>query len=242
MKKKIILLIICIILIAIILGIFLFREDIETNGYENSVNYLASDISDQKEVKEIVEDTTILGLVELNHNGYIYIFNGQHFGEYGFEMEAYTSANIDNKNQVCLDYYTSEEHDTNYIEEGDILICTGNLTKYDDYMILDDFDTKDNPIIVLKSNDYNEMKKEAITAKRAATVTVGEYYNTSGEIYIQYEISDKEYLLPFALNFTIAEDVQITGKLEKGKKINVEYKDLNVALDDLEIKSIEVME
>lgn len=242
MKKKIILLIICIILIATILGIFLFREDIETNGHKNAVNYLASDISNQKKVKEIIEDTTILGVAELNHNGYIYIFNGQHFGEYGFEMEAYTSANIDNKNQVCLDYYTSEEHDTNYIEEGDILICTGDLTNYDDYMILDDFDTKDNPIIVLKSNDYNEMKKEAITGKRAATVTVGQYYDTSGEIYIQYEISDKEYLLPFALKFTIAEDAQITGELEKGKKINVEYKDLNVALDTLEIKSIKVME
>ena len=59
MKKKIILFIICIVLIAIILGIFLFHEDIETNGHENAVNYLASDISNQKEVKEIVEDTTI---------------------------------------------------------------------------------------------------------------------------------------------------------------------------------------
>ena len=136
MKKKIILLIICIILIAIILGIFLFREDIETNGYENSVNYLASDISDQKEVKEIVEDTTILGLVELNHNGYIYIFNGQHFGEYGFEMEAYTSANIDNKNQVCLDYYTSEEIDNkfdNYYTNSEVDDILNNYVTKEDY-------------------------------------------------------------------------------------------------------------
>ena len=54
MKKKIILLIICIILIATILGIFLFREDIETNGHKNAVNYLASDISNQKKVKQIM--------------------------------------------------------------------------------------------------------------------------------------------------------------------------------------------
>ena len=53
----------------------------------------------QKEIVETIENTTIQGVVELNHNGYIYIFNGQHFGEYGFEMPEYSRANIDNKNQ-----------------------------------------------------------------------------------------------------------------------------------------------
>ena len=37
-----------------------------------------------------------------------------HFGEYGFEMEEYTNANIDNKTQECIDYRTSEKNDTSF--------------------------------------------------------------------------------------------------------------------------------
>lgn len=81
------------------------------------------------EITEVIKDTVIQGIVELNHNGYIYIFNGQHFGEFGLEMKEYTRANINNKNQKCLDYFTLKEYDTNYIQEGDILICSGDLSK-----------------------------------------------------------------------------------------------------------------
>ena len=44
-------------------------------------------------------------------------------------MKEYTRANINNKNQKCLDYFTLKEYDTNYIQEGDILICSGDLSK-----------------------------------------------------------------------------------------------------------------
>ncbi len=195
-------------------------------------------MSSQKEPIEIIENTTVQGVVELNHNGYIYTFNGQHFGEYGFEMPEYTSLNIDNTKQTCIDYYTSEKYDTSYIEEGDIIICTGDLKKY--FIRAGDFNTKDNPIIVLKSKDYNEMKKETLNNKKTATVTVGEYFNTV--IYIKYNINDKQYNLPFVLKFNITDDTQIIGNLEDGKKINVQYKDLNVPLDEIELKSIEVID
>lgn len=237
MKKKTIILIVCIVLIVFLLAFFLFSKEKE-EPTQNAVNYY--NFFSQEEPKDIIENTTIQGIVELNHNGYIYIFNGQHFGEYGFEMESYTSANIDNKNQVCLDYYTSEEHDTNYIEEGDILICTGDLIEYDS-MKDDDFDTKDNPIIVLKADDYNEMKKEVLNNKEEIA-TIGDYHETTGKIYIRYELSDKEYSFPFVLEFNITEDIQIVGELEEGKKVSIQYKDLNVPLDELEIKSIEIVE
>ena len=242
MKNKNIIFIICVILAIILLGILLLKSDKEviTNTEENSIIHDENDISKSKEISEVVKDTTILGVVELNHNGYIYIFNGQHFGEYGFEMEEYNRANIDNKNQECIDYYTSEKFDTNYIKEGDIIICTGDLIKYKNIME-DDFDTKNNSIIVLKSEDYNEMKKETLNNKKSAVITVGEYYDTTGEIYVKYDITDKEYNLPFVLKFNIADDTQIIGKLEKGKKIKIQYKDLNVPVDELELKTIEVI-
>ena len=60
-------------------------------------------------------------------------------------MEEYTRANIDDKNQKCIDYVTSKEYDTSYIEEGDIVICKGDLTSYS--IKNDDLDTKDNQLL-----------------------------------------------------------------------------------------------
>ena len=70
----------------------------------------------------------------------------------------------------------------------------------------------------------------------------GEYYDISNEIYIKYDISDKEYKLPFILKFDIKDDTKIIGNLEKGKEIKIQYKDLNVPANELELKTIEVIE
>ncbi len=251
MKKNIII-VICVILVIILLGIILFNTRKETDDtrtdeteFSHSAIYdrdgnLIYDASKSKEIEETIENTTIQGIVELNHNGYIYIFNGQHFGEYGFEMQEYNRANIDNKNQKCIDYYTLEEYDSNYIQEGDIIICTGDLKKYS--MGDNDFDTKDNAITVLKSKDYNKVKNERLNNTRIGVITVGEYYDTTGEIYVKYDISDKEYKLPFVLKFNITDDTQVIGNIEKGKELKIQYKDLNVPVDELEIRTIEVIE
>lgn len=252
--KKTSIIIICVILVIILLGIMLFNkrkeiDDTRTDETEftHSAIYdedgnLIYDISKSKEIEETIKNTTIQGIVELNHNGYIYIFNGQHFGEYGLEMKEYTRANIDDKKQECIDYYTSEKYDTSYIQEGDIIICTGNLIKYKYTMGDNDFDTRDNSIIVLKSKDYDAIKKETINNEKSVIATVEDYYDTTGEIYIKYDASDKEYNLPFALKFNITDDTETIGNIEKGNKIKVQYKNLNVPLDELELKSIEVIE
>lgn len=189
---------------------------------------------------EIIEGMTVQGVVELKRDKYIYLFNGQHFGEYGFEMEEYTSTNIDNKNQKCIDYLTLKEYDTSYIQEGDILICTGDVKKISKYT--NDIDTKNNPIIVLKENDYNKMKIEAIQSKRECKVTVGDYYDTASDLYLKYQISDKTYQLPFALKFNFADDIEIIGNMENGKEVKLQYKSVDVPLNELEIKLIEVIE
>lgn len=44
-------------------------------------------------------------------------------------MEEYTRANIKDNNQTCIDYLTLEKYNTSYIQEGDLLICTGDLRK-----------------------------------------------------------------------------------------------------------------
>lgn len=249
MNKKIIIGVIVIILVicGIVFINFNDKKDVtnDLNNNDTTTIYdkngnIVSDISRKKEISEIIENTTIQGIVELNHNGYIYIFNGQHFGEYGFEMKEYTRANIDNKNQECIDYYTSEKYDTSYIQEGDIIICTGNLKKYS--MGDNDLDTKDNAIIVLKEKDYNNLKKETINNTRPVVITVGEYYDTSNEIYVKYDIADKNYKLPFVLKFNITDDTKIIGNLEKGKEVKIQYKNLNVPIAELELKTIEVIE
>ena len=252
MNKKNIIGVICIlVVIGAVLIINLCDKKGEINDEIKDVNRsttiiydkegnIVSKLSNQREIIEVIENTTIQGIVELNHNGYIYIFNGQHFGEYGFEMEEYSRANIDNRNQKCIDYYTLEEYDPNYIEEGDIIICTGDLKKYSTGD--NDFDTKDNAVIVLKSKDYNKIKNETIKNTKTEVITVGEYYDTTGEIYVKYDILDKEHKLPFVLKFNITEDTQVKGNLAKGKKLKIQYKDLNVPVDELEIKTIEVIE
>lgn len=249
MNKKIIIIIIGIILVIAIGSIVFVNSNMEKNDIENldsnSKIYdkngnIIYDMSMQKEIVETIENTTIQGVVELNHNGYIYIFNGQHFGEYGFEMPEYSRANIDNKNQKCIDYYTLEEYDTSYIQEGDIIICTGDLKKYS--MGDNDLDTKNNAITVLKSKDYNKIKNETVNNTRIGVITVGEYYDTTREIYVKYDISDKEYKLPFVLKFNITDDTQVIGNLGKGKELKIQYKDLNVPVNELELKTIEVIE
>ena len=124
MKKKIIIFIICIILVVFLCGVVFFYKDKKSDKTESSDKYsvildkegnIIYDMSKNDETTEVIKNTVIQGIVELNHNGYIYIFNGQHFGEFGLEMKEYTRANINNKNQKCLDYFTLKEYDTNYI-------------------------------------------------------------------------------------------------------------------------------
>lgn len=258
MKKKIIILVICTILVIFLFGVVFFNKDKKSDKTENSNKYsviydnegnIIYDMSKKDETTEAIKDTVIQGIVELNHNGYIYIFNGQHFGEFGFEMKEYTRANINNKNQKCLDYFTLKEYDTNYIQEGDILICSGDLSKKGYGMGENDFDTKDNSIIVLKSNDYNQMKRDALTGKRtySSIVTIGDEYVELGYVYLKYSLeddtySDTGYNFPFAVKAYITENTEIIGNLQREKIVKVQYEDLNLPLDELKIKSIEVIE
>ena len=258
MKKKIIILVICTILVIFLFGVVFFNKDKKSDKTENSNKYsviydnegnIIYDMSKKDETTEVIKDTVIQGIVELNHNGYIYIFNGQHFGEFGFEMKEYTRANINNKNQKCLDYFTLKEYDTNYIQEGDILICSGDLSKKGYGMGENDFDTKDNSIIVLKSNDYNQMKRDAVTGKRtySSIVTIGDEYVELGYVYLKYSLeddtySDTGYNFPFAVKAYITENTEIIGNLQREKIVKVQYEDLNLPLDELKIKLIEVIE
>lgn len=253
-KNKIIIsIILIIILIVSLLALYLYKSKESNNQIDSTRIYdengqVIADFSKKDEFVETEENISIQGIVELHHNGYIYIFNGQHFGEFGFEMDEYTTANIVDKNQKCIDYITLEEYDTSYIQEGDILICSGDLNKKG-YRGMNDFDTKDNPIIVLKSNDYNKMEQEALTGNRKypSVVTIGESYIESGYLYLKYTLeddtnSDTVYNFPFAVKAYITENTIEKGELKEGETVKVEYENLNEPLDKLKIKSIEVIE
>ncbi len=239
-KKNVIFIVFIVLVISIGIGMMIIKKTNkvaeDTDTYSSNVGY---NIPEQKEIVETIENVTAHGIVELNSNGYIYTFNGQHFGELGIEMEEYDSVNIENKNQECIDYYTSEKYDTNYIELGDIIFCTGNIVKYSDGKR--NFDTKDSPIIVLKAKDFNNMQKDAISNKIDATITTFNYSESEKQIYLKYNISDKGYELPFVLKFNITDDVEIIGNL-LGKEVKVQYKDTNKPIDELELKTIETIE
>lgn len=84
--------------------------------------------------------------------------------------------------------------------------------------------------------------KNMIDEARPVVITVGEYYDTSNEIYVKYDITDKKYKFPFVLKFNITDDTKIIGNLEKGKEVKIQYKNLNVPIAELELKTIEVIE
>lgn len=256
-KKMLFIILICILLIFVaIVGILFFikRPQVkEENSNNSSVIYdseghVISDLSKKDDITETVENTVIQGIVELHHNGYIYTFNGQHFGEFGFEIDEYTRANIADKKQKCINYLTLQEYDTDYIKEGDLLICSGTLYKKG-YSGENDFDTKDNAIIVLKSNDYNNMKLEVLKGNSIypSTVTIGESYAELGYVYLKYSLeddthSDTGYNFPFAIKAYITENTKVIGKLENGKTVKVQYKNLENQLSELELESIEIIE
>ena len=211
-------------------------------------NFLSVRENSDDENTEVINDTVIQGIVELKQDKYIYMFNGQHFGEFGFEMKEYTSASINNSNQTCIDYLTLNKYDTNYIEEGDLLICTGNLNKKGYGMENNFFDTKNNSIVVLKSSDYNKMKREALMGKRnySSIVTIGDEYVDSGYVYLKYSLeddthSDTSYNLPFVVKAYIDTDTKVVGNIERGKKVKVVYKDVNADFDKMKLQSIEIL-
>lgn len=255
MKERTIIIVIIAIIILIVglLALFLYKnkksnDQVDTTRIYDQNGQLIADFSKMHEVTETKENISIQGIVELHDNGYIYIFNGQHFGEFGFEMDEYTRANIADKNQKCIDYMTLKEYDTSYIQEGDLLICSGDLY-IKGYGGTNDFDTKDNPIIVLKSNDYTEMKKEVLNgnSKYSSVVTIGESYANSGYVYLKYTLeddthSDTGYNFPFGIKAYITENTEIEGDLQNGKFVEVQYENLTEPFDELNLKSIKVID
>ena len=250
MKNKLKILFIVIIIIIILIFAYNIaetkrekeKEEINANRDEVMQEYFES------KVIKTENNVCILGNVEIKNSGSIYIFIGQHFGEYGYEIPEYTSAIIKNKKQKCMDYFTLEMYDTDYIEEGDLLILTGDLNIKE--VGEKELDTKDNAIVVLKADDYNKMKRKSLSSENSliSQASIGEIFkdkeNNIEEIYVYYHLedntnSDTGYIIPFVVRATVTENTQIIGNLEKGKNIKITYENAEVPFDDLIIKSIE---
>ena len=266
MKKKVLIILGLIVLLVVIVFTNLIvnkklkleeeqeQEDEVGQIYNDKENF-AYDL--EREITTITNDIVIQGLVEGKSEKSINMSGGQLFEEFVYDIEEYTTANIEIKNQNCIDYLTSEKYDINYIESGDLLICRGDLIKYSNAPIKY-IDTNNNEIVVLKREDFNKMQEQIINSDNPIITiennTDGVTSSTESYLYIKYDIENKTnsdivHHFPFVRKVYITDRTEIIGKLEKGKKIKVQYDysdDVynNAKYVDLRIKlkSIEVIE
>lgn len=249
MYKKIVIIVVTLIIVVSIISFIIWKKtktvNTNNNQFINHIQY-ATNMNDEKgnKIQNIIKDTSIQGIVYLKYNGEITITENQYFGELGYRIEEYSFAVFKNKNQTCIDYFTMEKYDTSYIDIGDILICTGDLIKFNNRG--DNLETNKNEIIVLKQSDYEKMKKEILNGQRNTVITVGELYLESQYFYLKYDIvdnthSDRIYHFPFIQKVYITDKTKITGELEKGIKVEVQYNNLNNYTDGLILNSIKAI-
>ena len=232
-----------IILVILILFFIKSKNIIQNNQITINNEYESCMYSNNDTIQNVNKEYEIIkGIVELNHNEYIYISSIQHFGEAGFEIEEYTSANIDNKKQRCIDYFTKMDYNTGYIEIGDLLICTGEKSNRIDGTY--NLDTKEEPIIVLKKNDYKKMKHEILKGnnKYSSTVTIGDNYEEAGYLYLKYTLKSSEYNFPFIIKGYINNNTKIIGNLKKDSNVIVSYVNTDNFSNELQIEKIEIIE
>ncbi len=272
MKKKVLIILgLIVLLVVIVFTTLIVNKKVkleEEQEQEDEVGQIYNDKENfaydlEREITTITNDIVIQGLVEGKSEKSINMSGGQLFEEFVYDIEEYTTANIEIKNQTCIDYLTSEKYDINYIESGDLLICRGDLIKYSNAPIKY-IDTKNNEIVVLKREDFNKMQEQTINSDNPI-ITIGAMYltnnNTDGVtsstesyLYIKYDIedntnSDTVHHFPFVRKVYITDRTEIIGKLEKGKKIKVQYDYSDDVYNNakyvdlrLKLKSIEVIE
>lgn len=253
MKRNFIITIAIIVILILVVFTVKYKNNIKENELEANTNLSKiydtngkelTTLTNEKKVKDVIKDTFIMGTVEVKKDEYIYIFGGQHFGEKGYEVKEYTTANIPiNSSLTCIDYITLEKHSLDYIEEGDILICTGNLTKYENVNYLNDFEAFS--IVVVKNKDLINIEKEAFNNKRFMNVTIGEVY--PDELYLIYDVeddtnSDISYHFIFVQKVNMTDIAEIDGKIEEGKSVQVEYNDIDYYKNQAKLKKMKVIE
>jgi len=259
MKKTILkislhlLLIVLSIILAILLiikikntNIFNSSKPISSLSTSNSNNTSSSsNFSIYSDTINTLDNTEIKGLVESIENDYITIFEGRHEGELGLSIDGYTSAFIENKNQIYVDCMTGEEHDITYISKGDLLICTGTLiTKSSSHY--NGFDTKENKIMVFKKSDLDKIRKNAILDNLTHTSSIIIHSVGFERLYIQFDIEKvtnwgKKYVLSFVEPIYYTDASNISGQLVENNSIkNIELKVYDIDTPDIYLVSIEL--
>lgn len=242
MNKKILIIIFILLLLicsSMSVGFMLSKKVIVNDVRGNEVVNTKKESAQQS----IINNTKIQGIVQVKYNGEITLTENQYFGELGYRIEEYSFVVIKDNKQKCIDYFTQEVHDTNYIDIGDILICSGELTQNRNRA--DDFDTKENSIIVLKKSDFEKRKKEVLDENKNHAIVIGDLYLESQYLYLKFEIIDNSnstetYHFPFIERAYIRENTKVIGEIEKGKKAKVKYHIQNEELNEIELESMEV--
>ncbi len=252
MKKNIlkILFYLLLIILSIILVTLIIRK-ININNISNSFkstsdNTIAksSNFSVYSSAIKTIDNLEIKGLVENIEDDYIVIFKGRHEGELGLEVKGYTSAYVENKNQIFVDCMTGEEHDINYINEGDLLICNGTLIEKSGHFY--GFDTKDNKIMFFKKSDLDEIRNNAILNNLTSCSSITIHSIFSNYMYIEFNLEyitnlGEKYTLSFIEKMYYSDISNISGQLSVHNSIkNIELKIYDIALPDISIISMEL--
>lgn len=252
MKKNILkilfyLLLIVLLIILVTLLIRKFNISNILNSFKStSTNNItkSSNFSVYSSAIKTIDNAEVKGLVEHIEDDYIIIFGGRHEGELGLEIKGYTSAYVENKDQIFVDCMTGKEHDISYINEGDLLICNGTLIEKSGHFY--GFDTKDNKIMFFKKSDLDEIRNNAILNNLANCSSITIHSIFSNYMYIQFNLEyitnlGEKYTLSFIEKMYYSDISNISGQLSVHNSIkNIELKIYDIALPDISIISMEL--
>lgn len=214
----------------------ILRDEINTAIIYDKDGNIIAELNKEDDNEEIIAESTLIqGIYYGGDEDYIYITQNYDVGNSKyFAIDEYDTANvIKNDSIVCIDYLTLEKYDESYIENGDILFCTGKLIKRNSYNFME----LNSPITVLKNTDFQKMKQKALTDSTVIITVESLELNEEciGYIYLKYNIADTTntdtfYPIPFICKAEITKETQINGTLTNGTWVDVTVEE-NVNLE-----------
>jgi hypothetical protein len=234
-KKIFIICVILIILIAFIFGMILKINTMKKEDVKSSNENLNDiEIEQNAMVCGFVKEVTDECIYITRNTNYLYCFTTQNTVDnkytYNGDVEEYDEVMVEKDNSLeTIDYLTLEKGNYDYIEEGDIIIAYGNLN----FIMQPKQD-----IIVLKSDNYKELAKNAIKGIKESTTivdSVDTFYNT---VTLKYCINDynsyfdTDYMFSFFVMYDLPQNSNISEE-NIGNTVTIKFTKEDITDNDI---------